>query len=448
VLDREKLVDVVVGPDAYRDLPRLLDAVSAPPGERPRAAVNVQLSLDETYADVVPVRAGSSVDAFVSITRGCNNMCAFCVVPFTRGRERSRPVQSILDEVRALSDQGYKEVTLLGQNVNSYAYVPEGRATLTSADGRAEAGPSGRGIGEENDPFAVYAAGFKSVYKPRRAGAVPFAELFHRVSEVDPEMRVRFTSPHPKDFSDDVLDVIRERPNVTSWIHMPAQSGSTTVLERMRRGYTREAYDALVERIQGRIPFASISTDMIVGFCGETEEEHQASLNLLARVGYSQAFMFAYSKRDKTYAARHYEDDVPQDVKARRLREMMAVQREALERRGAAEIGRRHLVLIKGPSKRDASRLTGRACGNQRVVLDGSVAQAEYRGWAGGAGPIVDLSPGDYVAVEVVSHGSSTLFGAAVGRTSLREFVRMHGAGVAERADGGRESANRVVHGA
>lgn len=428
LLERERLVDVVAGPDAYRDLPRLLGAVGG--GGGAAKAVNVQLSLDETYADVAPVRAGGRVDAFVSITRGCNNMCSFCVVPFTRGRERSRPLASILDEVRALSDQGYREVTLLGQNVNSYADAGGGRAP--GGGGGAAGGGGGRGGG--GDPFAAYAPGFRSVYVPRREGAVTFAELLARVAEVDPEMRVRYTSPHPKDYGDDVLDVIGAYPNISKWVHMPAQSGSTAVLERMRRGYSREAYDALVERIRARVPHASLSTDMIVGFCGETEADHAASLDLVRRVGYDQAFLFAYSRRDRTHAARHLEDDVPGGVKQRRLREVIDAHRAALRDRSEAEVGRRHLVLVEGPSKRDASRLTGRTCGNRRVVFDGDgrgPAGGPAGGIAGGGG--LPLRPGDYADVEITGHATNTLWGVSRGRTTLAEFVARHGDTVAER---------------
>src|SRR5699024_1975001 len=238
-----------------------------------RKAVNVLLSLEETYADVKPVRTNDNgVSAFVTIMRGCDNMCAFCVVPFTRGRERSRPAGSILDELQRLSDQGYREVTLLGQNVNSY-----------------------------DD------------------GEYSFADLMYKASQVDPEMRLRFSSPHPKDFPEELLESISERPNLCNYIHIPAQSGSNEVLERMRRPYTRERYLELVQTTRDIIPGLTLSTDIITGFCDETEEEHQDTLSLMAEVKYDLAYMFAYSERGRTLAQRKYEDNVPEKIKKRRL---------------------------------------------------------------------------------------------------------------------------------
>lgn len=354
LLEADQLADLVAGPDAYRDLPRLIDAVSGT-GEK---QMNVQLSVEETYADIIPVRKEGAHAAFVTIMRGCDNACSFCIVPYTRGRERSRDPSSIEYEVRLLSEQGVKEVTLLGQNVNSYSYSAEdgGAATdflaqLTAGmdDGRvaevADAAGAGAnsGAAEEADaaaatmtppppegmsaevaaaggtPFSGYAAGFSSRYKvaPRREGSVQFAALLDRVAAIDPEMRVRFTSPHPKDFPDEVLEVISRRPNVCCCLHMPAQSGSTAALDRMARGYTREAYLALIARVKEIIPGCAITTDIITGFCEETEEEHADTVSLMKLVGYEQAFMFAYSERAGTSAARKMEDDVPDDVKQR-----------------------------------------------------------------------------------------------------------------------------------
>jgi tRNA A37 methylthiotransferase MiaB len=265
LLEQEKLVDIVAGPDSYRDLPQLIQLItgekqidedsSHPDIQMHKAgAMNVQLSLDETYADIIPVRADGARSAFVSVMRGCNNMCAFCIVPYTRGRERSRPVESVVEEVRLLSERGFKEVTLLGQNVNSFADH--------SSAGRPPTGEDDDG----KDAFAsVYARGFRSVYKPKRQGAVRFAELIERVADVDPEMRIRFTSPHPKDFPDELLAVIASRPNVCNQIHMPAQSGSSTCLERMNRGYTREAYLELVHRIRTLLPDVGLSSDFMTG---------------------------------------------------------------------------------------------------------------------------------------------------------------------------------------
>ncbi|CAG9463484.1 unnamed protein product [Pedinophyceae sp. YPF-701] len=427
----ERVADVIAGPDAYRDLPRLIDVVRGGPGGGPLGAagpgaMNVQLSLEETYADVLPSREGGWPSAFSSIMRGCNNMCSFCIVPFTRGRERSRPVDSILAEVEQLSQAGYKEVTLLGQNVNSYADVSGAAAPGSSPrPGRAE---------EAADPFAgVYARGFRSVYKPRRDGATTFAQLLDLVAQVDPEMRVRFTSPHPKDFSDDVLSVIASRANVCKLLHMPAQSGSSRMLERMKRGHSREAYDDLVAHARAAIPGVALSTDIIVGFCGETAADHADTMDLLRTHRYDQGYLFAYSRRDKTHAARHYEDDVPEHVKAERLREAIGAFREALAARCGEEHGRVHLVLVDGFAKKPAGCLMGRTCTNRRVVLRGWEGVGEYGGAAGG---VCDAAPGMYVAAEIEGSGvggsAGNLYGRVLGRTTLQEFVGRHGAAWAE----------------
>lgn len=306
LLRADRLADLVAGPDAYRDLPELIEAVQGG-----RKAMNVQLSAEETYGDIIPVREAGTVTAFVTVMRGCDNLCSFCIVPFTRGRERSRSVESIEEEMALLSQRGFKEVTLLGQNVNSYADVshldePESNASHHDA--------------VDEDALRLYAKGFSSRYDPRkkRAGARRFAELLRRASEVDPEMRIRFTSPHPKDFPDEVLDEIRARPNVCTQLHMPAQSGSTTCLDRMRRGYTREALLDLIDHARNKLGWeAGMSTDIISGFCGETEEEHRDTVSLMEQVGFDQAFMFAYSERKGTIASNKLPDDVPQPVKSR-----------------------------------------------------------------------------------------------------------------------------------
>eukprot|EP00899_Mesostigma_viride_P021881 jgi/Mesvir1/29695/Mv00929-RA.1 len=481
LLDADKGVDIVVGPDAYRDLPRLIEAVRSGVERR---AVNVQLSLEETYADVAPVRPAGAVGAFVSIMRGCNNMCSFCVVPYTRGRERSRPVASILDEIRQLSANGVREVVLLGQNVNSYAdastpsawTLRASRSTHSQpAAGPMDSGQVGveqRGIGGMGtghagielmgsgheaaghidreaarqgpqlaaasekegpnagngapalDPFArYYAKGFCSVYKPGRQrgdDSILFAELLDRVARVDPEMRVRFTSPHPKDFPDEVLDVIAAHPNVCKSLHLPVQSGSSAVLERMRRGYTREAYLDLVDHIRRKLPGVALSSDFISGFCGESEADHADTLSLLASVGYEQAFMFAYSRRDKTHAARHLEDDVPEEVKQRRLREVIHTFRLHATRKAAAEVGALHCVLVEGPSPRDPNKWSGRTCTNKWVAFDKQCVRAGY----GPSAPMVMLAPGDYVAVQVTSGTAATLQGRGLVRTTLQEFFR------------------------
>ncbi|NXE28516.1 CK5P1 protein, partial [Ardeotis kori] len=398
ILHREKLVDVVAGPDAYRDLPRLL-AVA----ESGQQAANVLLSLEETYADILPVRTGAGgTTAFVSIMRGCDNMCSYCIVPFTRGRERSRPIASILQEVRMLSDQGVKEVTLLGQNVNSFRDMSEVQFHSAAAP--------------------ALSRGFSTVYKAR-PGGLRFAHLLDHVSRIDPEMRIRFTSPHPKDFPDEasVLQLIQERHNICKQLHLPAQSGSTRVLEAMRRGYTREAYLELVRHVRASIPGScvsvtgvSLSSDFIAGFCGETEEDHQQTLSLLREVRYNVGFLFAYSVRQKTRAYHRLQDDVPADVKRRRLEELIAVFREEAARANKAMVGQSQLVLVEGPSKRSASELCGRNDGNIKVIFP----DAEMEDAAGCEAP-GRARPGDYVLVKVTSASSQTLKGVLLCRTTL-----------------------------
>ena len=356
LLEEEALVDVVVGPDAYRDLPRLL----AETAETGQAAVNVHLSREETYADLAPVRyASNGVSAFVSIMRGCDNMCAFCVVPFTRGRERSRPVTSILDEVAGLVDLGYKEVTVLGQNVNSY---------------RAEEG----------------------------GHAVDFAELLWRISRVSPELRVRYSTSHPKDCSDALLHVHREVPGVCDFIHLPVQHGNTDVLRRMRRTYTRDEYLDLIARARTVVPGVAFSTDLIAGFCGETDAEHADTLSLMEAVGYDHAFMFTYSERPHTFAARKLVDDVPEDVKKRRLAEIIALQNRTALALNRRRVGERYTVLVEGPSRKSDAQLCGRTDTSHMVVFD----REDYR-------------PGEYVEVEVTGCTSATLLGHAIRRTTL-----------------------------
>jgi len=356
LLEEEALVDVVVGPDAYRDLPRLLSETA----ETGQAAVNVHLSREETYADVAPVRYDSNgISAFVSIMRGCDNMCAFCVVPFTRGRERSRPVTSILSECAQLVDLGYKEVTVLGQNVNSYR---------VDADGHA----------------------------------VDFAELLYRISLLSPELRIRYSTSHPKDCSEELLHVHRERPTVCDFIHLPVQHGNTGVLQRMRRTYTREQYLELIERARSIVPGIAFSTDLIAGFCHETEAEHRDTLSLMEQVRYDHAFMFHYSERPHTYAARKYEDDVPEAVKKRRLAEIITLQNQTSLALNRQRIGRRYSVLVEGPSRKSDAQLCGRTDTNHMVVFD----REDYRA-------------GEYVEVEVTDCTSATLLGRALRRTTL-----------------------------
>ncbi len=354
IIEQEHLVDIVVGPDAYRDIPRLLKEV-----DDGRKAVNVLLSLEETYADITPVRTvGNGISAFVSIMRGCDNMCSFCVVPFTRGRERSRPMESILKEIQQLSEDGYKEITLLGQNVNSY-----------------------------------------------KDGENTFAKLMYEASQVNPEIRFRFSSPHPKDFPIDLLHIIAEQPNLCNYIHIPAQAGSDSMLERMRRPYTREQYLALIDQMREIIPGVSFSTDIIAGFCHETEEEHQQTLSLMKEVGYDLAYMFAYSERERTLAHRKFEDDVPEEVKKRRLSEIITQQMDIQKVRNQEEIGNRHLVLVEGTSKKSEEQLSGRTDTNKIVVFDRR-----------------DFEPGDYVEVEVTDSTSATLLAKPIKKSSITEF--------------------------
>lgn len=315
-----------------------------------------------------------------------------------------------------LSGKGVKEVTLLGQNVNSYADFGKGPRNSTPLSSRN---------GESDGFEAHYAPGFKSVYVPSRQGATTFAHLLDAVARVDPEMRIRFTSPHPKDFADDVLSVMALHHNVCKQVHMPAQSGSTSVLSRMRRGYGREAYDALVSSVRSQLPGVALSTDMIAGFCGETEDEHRMSIELLRQHKYDQAFLFAYSEREKTHAARHFEDDVSQETKLRRLQELIETYRAGLLERGAQEVGRTHLVLVEGPSKRSGGALTGRTDTFKRVVFDDIPVPAQYIETAGQ--PLVKLGVGDYVAVKIIQGGGGVLKGVALGRTTMSEFIQKHG---------------------
>lgn len=329
-LEEEKLVDVVVGPDAYRDLPNLIEKVDE--GSR---AVNVLLSREETYADISPVRLNSNgITAFISIMRGCDNMCSFCVVPFTRGRERSRDPESIVREAQQLFDAGYREVTLLGQNVDSYKY------TVPGTEERAE-GPE----------------------------IVHFSDLLAMVAEVNPLLRVRFSTSHPKDITDEVLHAIARYDNICKYIHLPIQSGSSRILKLMNRTYDRDWYVDRINAIRRIIPDCGISTDIITGFCSETEEEYQETLSIMDYVRYDYAYMFAYSERPGTLAAKRYEDDVPEEVKKRRLAEVVAKQREHSHERLLDQVGKTHVVLIEGFSKRSDQDYSGRNDQNAMVVF-------------------------------------------------------------------------------
>ena len=346
--------DLVAGPDAYLTLPDLI--AQAETGHK---AINIELSTTETYRDIVPRRIGGThVGGFVSIMRGCNNFCHYCIVPYTRGRERSRDPESILREVRDLRDKGYKEVTLLGQNVNSYRFEP------------AAAGADAAGQ------------------------AMGFPQLLCAVAEAVPDMRVRFTTSHPKDMSDETLRVIAEVPNVCRHIHLPVQSGSDSVLRRMNRKYTREWYLGRVEAIRRIIPGCGLSTDIFVGYCGETEDDHRQSLSLMREVGYDSAFMFKYSERPGTYAATHFADDVPEEVKVRRLEEMIQLQTELSAEANRRDEGKEFLVLAEGFSKRSREQLFGRTEQNKVVVFDKGCHRI-----------------GDTVRVRITGSTSATLFG-------------------------------------
>ena len=343
---------LVAGPDSYLNLPDMIAQAEA--GNK---AIDIALSKTETYKDVVPKRVAlAKISGFVSIMRGCDNFCHYCIVPYTRGRERSRDVDSILNEVRNLQQQGYKEVTLLGQNVNSYRFVNEEGQTID------------------------------------------FPQLLRLVAEAVPTMRIRFSTPHPKDMSDATLHVIAEVPNVCRHIHLPIQSGSDKVLKLMNRKYTVEWYLSRVKAIRELVPDCGLSTDIFVGYHGETEADHEESLRIMREVGYDSAFMFKYSERPGTYASKHLPDDVPEDVKIRRLNELIMVQNENSARANQAEVGNVREVLVEGPSKRSREQLCGRTEQNKMVVFDKG-----------------NHHIGEYVKVRITGSTSATLFGEAVG---------------------------------
>lgn len=350
LLDSDLDIDLVVGPDAYRSLPRLLARVEA--GQK---GIDTLLSEEETYQDIMPVRLGSNrISAFISIMRGCQNYCSYCVVPYTRGKERSRDAGTIVDEAGSLVEQGYKEVTLLGQNVNSY-----------------------------------------------RNGDVDFAELMRRVASVSPSLRVRFSTSHPKDLSDELIAVMAEYPNVCKSIHLPVQSGSSAMLKKMNRKYDRDWYLDRIRAIRKAMPDCGISTDIIAGFCGETEEDHRQTLSLMGEVGYDFAFMFKYSERPGTFASRHYPDDIPEEVKLRRLNEIISLQQKLSHESNKRDVGKRFEVLVEGESKKDKAQYFGRNSQNKVVVFDNPVLPSgvsRYR-------------VGDYVEAEVQGCTPATLLG-------------------------------------
>ena len=363
-LEEEKIVDLVVGPDAYRDLPKLIKEVDAG-----RDAVNVILSKDETYGDVSPVRLNSNgVSAFVSITRGCDNMCTFCVVPFTRGRERSRDPRSIIEEIRSMEEKNYKEITLLGQNVDSYLWY---------------------GGGLKKD--------FKKASELARATAVDFAQLLDMCAIEFPKMRFRFSTSNPQDMTLDVIHVMAKHKNICKYIHLPVQSGSNRMLKLMNRQHTREEYIRLVNKIYEIIPEMALSQDMIAGFCGETEQDHQDTLDLMEHVKYSFGFMFAYSERPGTLAAKKMEDTVPLAVKKRRLQEIIHLQQQHSLHRAKEQVGQIQEVLIEGTSKKSDLHWKGRNTQNTVVVF-----------------PKEHYKMGDFVHVKIENCTSNTLLGTAI----------------------------------
>jgi tRNA-2-methylthio-N6-dimethylallyladenosine synthase len=364
-LEEEKIVDMVVGPDAYKDLPNLVQEI-----DEGRNAVNVILSKEETYGDVAPVRLNTNgVSAFVSITRGCDNMCTFCVVPFTRGRERSRDPQSIIEEVNDLWSKGFKEITLLGQNVDSYLWY---------------------GGGLKKD--------FDKATDMQKATAVNFAKLMELVAEAQPKMRIRFSTSNPQDMTLDVIETMAKYPNICKYIHLPVQSGSNRILKEMNRLHTREEYFELIDNIKRIIPECAISQDMIAGFPTETEEDHQDTLSLMEYVKYDFGFMFAYSERPGTLAARKMEDDVPEEVKKRRLTEIINLQQKHSLYRTQQHVGNVEEVLIEGTSKKSDKHWMGRNTQNTVVVF-----------------PKENYKVGEFVNVKITNCTSATLLGEAVG---------------------------------
>ena len=350
LLEEEQLLDVVSGPDSYRDLPRLLEQVES--GQR---GVNTLLSMEETYADITPVRLGSNgISAFISIMRGCENYCSYCVVPSTRGRERSRDIGSIIQEAHDLFKRGYREITLLGQNVNSYRWTEE----------------------EEE---------------------VNFAKLLIRIARIDSLLRIRFATSHPKDISDELLEAIAVHPNICKSIHLPVQSGSSRVLELMNRKYSREQYMERVDAIRRIIPGCSISTDIITGFCNETEEDHRETLSLMEWVGFDYAYMFNYSERPQTLAAETLDDNIPQEVKERRLKEVIDLQQKLSYESNSQDLDRVFEVLVEGESKRSGDQFVGRNSQNKVVVF-----------------PKKRSKPGDYVRVKIHQCTSATLLGKII----------------------------------
>jgi MiaB/RimO family radical SAM methylthiotransferase len=441
ILD-EGLADVVVGPDAYRNLPKLLFQLFDE-DDPMQQAIDVQLSKDETYSDILPVQESlakndkttTKLSAFASIQRGCDNRCSFCIVPFTRGKERSRPLESIVDEITHLREtDGIQEIILLGQNVNSY-------------HDRSEAALQAR----PTVPVpSLSNQGFRSRTKRPTFGGHTFVDLLERVSDISPELRVRFTSPHPKNYPTELLSLMNERANICNQIHLPAQSGSTTTLQRMKRGYSREAYLELVHQIWDIIPDVALSSDFIAGFCDETEEEHKDTVSLLQHVQYEQAFLFAYSLREKTYADRRLEDNVPPTVKQSRLQELIdTFRREVHKKNERIEVGKFRLVLVEGKSKRQDDTWSGRTDQNKRIffpvegsAIDENKVITRNQEWvrfclenksymhSKSAPHLIppmssNLEPGEYAVVQVTEAKGHTLRGNLLWQTTLSNFAEI-----------------------
>lgn len=376
LMEEEKLVDIVVGPDAYRELPSLVAEVDG--GNK---AINVLLSLEETYGEITPTRLNSNgVTGFISIMRGCDNMCSFCVVPFTRGRERSRDPETIVAEAQDLVNKGYKEVILLGQNVDSYLWY---------------------GGGPKKE--------FKKLSDEEKESSVNFAKLLNEVALVDPSLRVRFSTSHPKDITDDVLHTMAKHINICNYIHLPAQSGSSRILDKMNRTYDREWYMGKVTRIKEIIPNCSISCDIITGFCTETEEEHKETLSLMKWSDFDFSYMYYYSERPGTLAARKFADDVPEKVKKRRLTEIINLQGEMSARKNKERIGTVLTVLVEGRSKRSENDLMGKCDENISVIF-----------------PRENFSKGQYVDVRIEKSTSNSMVGKAVGLNPHFEKARLN----------------------
>jgi tRNA-2-methylthio-N6-dimethylallyladenosine synthase len=376
-LEQEQIVDIVVGPDAYRDLPNLIS--NAEFGEK---GVNVFLSREETYADIAPVRLDSNgITAFISIMRGCDNMCSFCVVPYTRGRERSRDPLSIEAEARDLFARGYREVTLLGQNVDSYKWADNGQLSVDNAQ-----------LTMENEIHE------DSEIRDLKSEIVNFAQLLERIALIHPDLRIRFSTSHPKDITDEVIYTMAKYENICNYIHLPVQSGNSRILKLMNRTYDREWYMGKINRIYEIIPDCAISSDMITGFCTETEEEHQDTLSMMEFARYSYAYMFQYSERPGTPAAKKYADDIPDDVKLRRLEEIVRLQRITAFEHNKLDVGKTFRVLIEGNSKKSDEEFKGRNSQNKMLVFP----------------KVEGLKVGDYCNVKVNSVNSATLLGEIV----------------------------------